>query len=133
MSMGQDKIHLFRDALRIMKCMRDCYLDKKDAESVLSAMTMERCLQARSWHDSTTVLKQLRGIGVAYVRLLALKGIKTFEMLRQVEPEKLEVFCNRSTPFGRELLKDLERIPQYDLTVSKGSQVVCMFRFELTW
>jgi ATP-dependent DNA helicase HFM1/MER3 len=106
--------------------MRDCYLHKKDAEGVLNVMTLERCLQAKSWHDSTTVLRQLRGLGVAYVRLLTLRGIKTFQSLRQVEPEELEVLCNRSTPFGRDLLNDLERIPQYDLTVSKDSQVVSL-------
>ena len=125
--MNQDRQAIFRDAVRVIKYMRDCYLDRKDAESLLSAMTLERCLQAKTWHDSTTVLKQLRGIGVAYVRLLALKGIKTFDMLRQVEPEMLEVFCNRSTPFGRDLLRDLERIPRYELTVSKDSQVVCPY------
>jgi ATP-dependent DNA helicase HFM1/MER3 len=125
--MAQDRNVVFQHAVRVVKCMRDCYLHKGDAEGVLSAMTLERCLQAKSWHDSPTVLRQLRGVGVAYVRLLALKGIKTFESLRQMEPENLEIICNRSTPFGRDLMKDLERIPQYDLTLSKESQVAYLY------
>jgi hypothetical protein len=53
-----------------------------------------------------------------------MKGIKTFEKLRQIEPEQLEMWLNRSTPFGREVLSDLERIPRYELIVFKESTVI---------
>lgn len=103
--------------------MRECFVHRKDAGSVLSIMTLERCLNARSWHDSSTILRQLQGVGTSFVRQLALKGVKTFGDLRKIEPEKLEMWLNRSTPFGRELLKDLERIPDYDLQVSHETKV----------
>jgi len=103
--------------------MRECFLHRKDAESVISIMTLERCLYARSWHDSSTALRQLRGIGVSFVRKLAMKGVNTFEKLRQTEPEELEMWLNRSTPFGRDVLNDLERVPKYELKVSKESHV----------
>jgi hypothetical protein len=90
-------------------------------------MLLERCLQARSWHDTGTVLRQLRGIGLTHLRVLSLKGVKTFESLRDVEPELLEMWCHRSTPFGRELLNDLQRIPQYELTVVKEAEVCKSF------
>jgi len=86
-------------------------------------MLLERCLQARTWHDTSTILSQLRGIGASYVRALAARGVKIFEDLRRVEAHELELWCNRSTPFGKDLLKDLERIPQYQLTIVKKSQV----------
>jgi ATP-dependent DNA helicase HFM1/MER3 len=121
--MAQDKLVIFQHICRVAKCMKECILHRNDAGSLSSILTLERCLQARSWHDSPAVLRQLRGIGVAFVRVLALKGIKTFERLRKVQPEELELWCRRSTPFGQNVLSDLERIPQYDLTVSKESQV----------
>jgi ATP-dependent DNA helicase HFM1/MER3 len=121
--MAQDQCYFFQHAVRITKCMRECYLHQKDAGSVISIMTLERCLQARSWHDSPAVLKQIRGLGISSVRKLGVKGIKTFEKLGQIEPEQLEMWLNRSTPFGREVLSDLERIPRYELTVFKESTV----------
>lgn len=87
-------------------------------------MLLERCLHARTWHDTSTILSQLRGIGSSYVRVLALREVRTFEDLRRVEEHELELWCNRSTPFGRDLLKDLDRIPQYELTVVKESHVL---------
>ena len=121
--MAQDQCYFFQHAVRITKCMRECYLHQKDAGSVISIMTLERCLQARSWHDSPAVLRQIRGLGISSVRKLGVKGIKTFEKLGQIEPEQLEMWLNRSTPFGREVLSDLERIPRYELTVFKESTV----------
>jgi ATP-dependent DNA helicase HFM1/MER3 len=122
--MTQDKLLIFQHALRIAKCMKECCLHRNDARSVINILTLERCLQARSWHNSTAVLRQLHGIGVAYVRLLALRGVKTFDGLRQVQPEELEVWCKRSTPFGQKVLSDLERIPRYEMIVLKESQVI---------
>ena len=121
--MAQDKVYVFQHAMRIAKCMRECFLFRKDAGSVLSILTLERCLAARSWHDSSTALRQLRGVGVSFVRKLALKGVNTFERLRQTAPEELEMWLNRSTPFGQEVLSDLERIPIYELKVCKESHV----------
>jgi ATP-dependent DNA helicase HFM1/MER3 len=122
--MGQDKTSVFQYALRLVKCMKECFLHRKDANGVISTMTLERCISARTWHDSPTMLKQLQGIGVSAVRLLALKGIKTFHDLRKTEPEDLELWFKRSTPFGRNLLRDLERIPQYHLKVSTESKII---------
>jgi len=106
--------------------MRDCYLNRKQATSLLTIIALEGCLRARTWHDLPGVLRQLEGIGPAYVGTLALKGIETFDRLRQTEPEELEVWCKRSTPFGREVLKSLERVPKYQLEVSKKSQVAML-------
>jgi ATP-dependent DNA helicase HFM1/MER3 len=125
--MTQDKLFIFQHVLRVAKCIKECCLHRNDARSVVSILTLERCLEARTWHDSTAILKQLRGIGVALVRLLALKGVKTFEGIRQVQPEELEVWCKRSTPFGQNVLSDLERIPRYEMVVFKESQVLQYF------
>ena len=122
--MTQDKLFIFQHVHRIAKCIKECCLHRNDARSVVSILTLERCLQARTWHDSTAILKQLRGIGVAFVRLLALKGVETFEGMRQVQPEELEVWCKRSTPFGQNVLSDLECIPRYEMVVFKESQVI---------
>jgi len=121
--MNQDKAYVLQHSLRIAKCMRDCYLHRKEAASLLATVTLERCLRARTWHDLPGVLRQLKGLGPVYVRTLALRGIKSFEKLRQTEPEELEVWCKRSTPFGREILKSLERVPKYQLEVNKRGQV----------
>lgn len=121
--MNQDKTYVFQHSIRIAKCMRECFIHRKDAGSVVSIMTLERCLHAHSWHDSSTTLRQLRGIGVSFVRKLAMKGVNTFERLSQTEPEELEMWLSRSTPFGRDVLNDLERIPKYELNVVKESHV----------
>ena len=131
--MTQDKRYLFQHVIRVVKCMRECYLHRNDAGSVTSIMTLERCLHARSWHDSPTVLRQIRGLGMSYVRRLGLKGVKTFERLGQSEPEELEMWLNRSTPFGKDLLTDLERIPRYELKVFKESAVVLVYYSNTNW
>lgn len=126
--MTQDKIILFQHAFRIVKCMRDCLVYERNGNGVIAAMTLEKCLHARSWPDGPTILRQLKGIGLSAVRKLSMKGIKTFEQMRRCEPEQLEVWLKRSTPFGRDVLADLEMVPKYDLKISKESQVAPIFK-----
>jgi ATP-dependent DNA helicase HFM1/MER3 len=129
--MSQDKAAAFQTAVRIAKFMRDCVLQRKDAQSLVSVMTLERCLHARCWNDPGTMLKQIRNFGVSSVRVLAMKGIKTFEQLRSLEPESLEVWLHRSTPFGQDILNDLDRIPRYDMQIVMESKVAVRF-FEIS-
>jgi ATP-dependent DNA helicase HFM1/MER3 len=126
-SMAQDKAVVFQHAFRIIKCMRECFVHGKNGNGVIAAMTLEKCLRARSWPDGPTVLRQLKGIGQSAVRKLSMKGIKTFEQMRQCEPEQLEVWLKRSTPFGRDVLCDLEMVPKYELKISKEPQVCVPF------
>jgi len=122
-SMAQDKNFIFQHAFRIVKCMRDCFVHENNGNGVIAAMTLENCLRARSWPDRPTIMRQLKGIGLSAVRKLSMKGIKTFDQLRRCEPEQLEVWLNRSTPFGRDVLSDLEMVPKYELKISEVSQV----------
>jgi len=121
--MAQDKTFIFQHAFRIVNCMRDCFVHENNGNGVIAAMTLESCLHARSWPDRPTVLRQLQGIGLSAVRKLSMKGIKTFEQMRRCEPEQLEVWLNRSTPFGRDVLGDLDTVPKYQLKISEESQV----------
>lgn len=122
-SMAQDKTFLFQHAFRIAKCIRECLIHEKNGNGVIAAVTLETCLRGRSWPDGPMVLRQLRGIGLSYVRKLSMKGIKTLDQMRSCEPEQLEVWLKRSTPFGRDVLKSLETIPKYELKVSGDAQV----------
>jgi ATP-dependent DNA helicase HFM1/MER3 len=122
-SMAQDKTLLFQHAFRIAKCIRECLIHEKNGNGVIAAMTLETCLRGRSWPDGPMVLRQLKGIGVSFVRKLSMKGIKTLDQMRRCEPEQLEVWLKRSTPFGRDVLKSLEMIPKYELKVSGDSEV----------
>jgi len=125
--MTLDKAVAIQTALRIAKFMRECVLQQKNAQSLINIMTLERCLHARCWNDAGTMLKQIRNLGVSSVRLLAMRGIKTFEQLRSLEPEALELWFNRSTPFGRDVLNDLARIPRYDMQIVMDSKAAVKY------
>ncbi len=120
--MSQDRFQIFSQVVRLVRCIKECCLLRNDSGSLISAMLLNRCLQGRTWNDTSTILRQLRGIGSAYVRVLAFRGVKTFEDLRHVQEHEVELWCNRSTPFGQNLLRELDRIPQYELTIAKESQ-----------
>lgn len=120
--MSQDRFQIFSQVVRLVRCIKECCLSRNDSGSLISAMFLNRCLQGRTWNDTSTILRQLRGIGSAYVRVLAFRGVKTFEDLRHVQEHEVELWCNRSTPFGQNLLRELDQIPQYELTIAKESQ-----------
>jgi hypothetical protein len=111
----------FQNALRIARCMKEIYIHRKDGIAVRNSVLLERCLKAHSWEDSVNIFRQLRGIGASYTRILALKGVRTLAELRQIEPETLEVWCHRNSPFGREIKDELLRIPSYDITIRTAS------------
>jgi hypothetical protein len=119
--MTQDIVSVFQIVSRIVRYIRECLIHSRNAVAVKNIITLENCIQARAWHDTANVFKQLRGVGSSYVRILSHNGIKSFDDLRVVEPERLEVWCHRSTPFGHNLLKDLRQIPRYDLKITKHS------------
>lgn len=89
-----------------------------------NSILLERCLRAGTWEHSVSTFRQLGGIGLSYIRVLALNGIKGFSQLRQVKPETLELWCHRSTPFGHDVLDDLNRIPHYSLSVGEISEAL---------
>lgn len=121
--MKQDVSAALQQATRVTRCMRELYLEGGDAAAVRNSILLDRCLKARSWEDSVTIFRQLKAIGVSYMRTFASKGVKTFSDLRNTEPECLELWCHRSSPFGREVLDDLERIPTYDLKLIKSPEI----------
>ena len=125
-TMAQDRVCIFQHIIRLSKCMRDYLFHRNDATAFINSVLLDRCLEARCWHDTGSVVRQIHGIGPAYARILAMKEIKTFEALRRAQPEDLERWCNRGTPFGREILKTLDYIPIYRVSLLKTSQVMAL-------
>jgi hypothetical protein len=103
--------------------VRECLVHSRNAVAVKNAIVLENCFQARCWHDSAAIFRQLRGLGNAYAQILSLKGIKRFNDLRALEPEMLETWCHRNSPFGYNLLKDLQQIPRYELKITSQSTI----------
>lgn len=78
---------------------------------------------ARCWENSPHQLRQLDGIGSVTVRKLAVANIRSLMDLAAVEAYKIDMIASRNPPFGANILKELEKIPKFSVTITLVSKV----------
>ncbi|KAJ8295613.1 ATP-dependent DNA helicase MER3 [Rhodotorula toruloides] len=115
---------IFAAAVRVAKCMVDVAVEREDG-SIRTMLELLRSLNGKCWDASSFVLRQLEGIGEKSYKVLVSSGIKSFEDVRECEPERLEILLSRKPPFGRKLIAQAKSIPQFEISVvSQHEQVL---------
>ncbi|KAF8254053.1 putative DEAD/DEAH box DNA helicase [Wilcoxina mikolae CBS 423.85] len=112
----QDKAHIFKHCIRVIRCIIDCQQEVRDAICVLNALQLARCLEGKVWENSPGEIRQLEGIGPASVRKFVNAGVRSLSKLATLEPHQIETTLSRNPPFGTNILKAVKRIPQFKLS-----------------
>lgn len=107
----QDKFFVFKHVGRLIRCLIDCFSEKKDFVSLLSCLSFLRCLNGKCWEDSPIALRQLEGIGIAAVRRFSNQRVKSFDDVKNLSSEKIEYYLNQRPGFGAKILNDVKNIP----------------------
>ena len=115
--MMQDRFLIFRDVVRICKCMIDCLHELNGALGIKHGLKLLQNFNCRCWSDSHFMLRQIPNIGEQYCRILASKGITTFSQLQRTGASQLELWFNRKPPFGMQVLKECSIFPQFQLQI----------------
>lgn len=110
-SFKQDKFFVFKHAGRLTRCLVDCFLEKKDFISLLNCLKLSRSLNGKCWEDSSIVLRQLEGVGIAAVRRFSNQNVKSFDKVRNLSTSSIEYYLNQRPGFGARVLKDIENLP----------------------
>lgn len=124
-SFAMERSNIFQHVTRVAKCLTDVKLLSEDAIIVKNALSLCRSFRAKCWEDSPNVLRQLDKIGPLAVKKLVGKGIFSFEDLRHIDAQLIEVALSRNPPFGSTILHDFAGIPWFKSQIELISQRVC--------
>jgi len=81
-------------------------------------LTRLPCINARVWHDSPSIFKQIPRIGKSYSNLLYQKGIHSIPELLSTDPRRIELVLGRHSPFGNQVIEESGKsLPVLDLRV----------------
>ncbi|XP_077534711.1 putative ATP-dependent DNA helicase HFM1 [Haemaphysalis longicornis] len=123
-SLAQDLPRITVVALRLSRSLLSLLLLQGASCSfttLLSAVTLFKCLQARLWEDSLHVARQIDHIGPALSSSLVRAGLTTVEKLANADPREIELVSNRRPPFGSRVVLAARRIPKHVLDVTQES------------
>ncbi|KAL5529500.1 hypothetical protein ACEPAG_5485 [Sanghuangporus baumii] len=113
-----DALSIFRHAARIARVVVEVAIIKKNGAQLKHGLELVRCLMAKAWEDRPVVLKQIESIGEKSLKVLAEHGITSLKSLEKQEPSRIEMLLNRRTPYGHEVLQQVQDMPHYGLSVS---------------
>ena len=119
---NQEKNMLFSHVHRLVHCLIDCQIHKRDALSVQHALEIARSFSARVWDNSPFQMKQIAQIGQVAVRKLAIGGIDSIEALEAAEPYRIEMLLSKNPPFGQKLHGNLKDFPKLRVSIKSVSK-----------
>lgn len=111
----QDKLRCFRHCHRLLRCMIDCFIEKKDGNGLQHALYLLRSINGNSWDDSAIVLRQLKSVGLVSVRKLINHEITTWDDMRNLSPQQIEYYISLKTGLGRKIKNDIDLIPMINI------------------
>lgn len=110
---------IFKAAKKIMETEVKEFAKKKIyGQGLLNAIELEGTLNGGLWHDGQNSLAQVKGLGTVACKLLSDNGINELSLLRLVSPSRIQMILRRNPPFGHEVLKSLQIIPELSLDVA---------------
>ncbi|KAF9469215.1 hypothetical protein BDZ94DRAFT_1181827, partial [Collybia nuda] len=112
---------IFRHVSRIARAVVEVGVVKKLGGQVKYGLELVRCLTAKAWEDRPIVLRQIEQIGEKSLKVLAEYGITSLKGLGEQDSLKIETILNRRSPFGLEVLKSVQELPQYYLHINEVS------------
>ncbi|KAF3282660.1 Sec63 [Orbilia oligospora] len=111
----QDKSLIFQHLHRLVRSICDIKLFLRDSISCRNALELSRCIEAKVWENSPSMLLQLEGLGTVGVRKFVNNDIKTIDQLDALEAHKIEMIASRNPPYGAKLKQDIAGIPRFRL------------------
>jgi ATP-dependent DNA helicase HFM1/MER3 len=109
---NQDKSLVFAHVNRLIRCLIDCQIARRDSIGIRNALELARSFGARVWDHSPLQIKQIEQVGVVTVRKLAAAGITSIEELEYAEAHQIEMVLSKNPPFGAKLLSRLKEFPK---------------------
>lgn len=119
----QDKTRIFKHSFRILRCMIDCFIHKKDGISLESSLFLLRSLNGLCWEDSPLTMRQIKNIGLVSVRKLVNNNISNILDLRKVSDQKLEYYLGLKFGSGSKIKKDIDQLPDFSIHLKLEKQV----------
>lgn len=111
----QDTSLVFQHLHRIIRCIIDCKLCTGDSISVRNALELARCLSARAWENSPSMLRQLKGFGPVMAKKFVNSNITSLDMLRTLDAQQIERIAGKNPTWGSKVLQDLNGVPWFRL------------------
>ncbi|CAL9080927.1 unnamed protein product [Musa acuminata var. zebrina] len=111
LSLNQDMNSICMSGCRIAKCIKQCFIYRKNYKGTITSTLLAKCLHHRLWENSPYLLKQLPGIGMVTAKALYSAGINSFESLGAADPRKIEIITGRKYPFGNHVKESLLLLP----------------------
>lgn len=115
-ALEQDKSLVFRSCFRIINCMIDVFVEKKDGISLRNTLFLLRSLNGSCWEDSAMVLRQLHSIGIASVKKLIQLDVRNLEQLASLSDQQIEYYLGQKMGKVAEIKKDLTLLPKIFLS-----------------
>ncbi|CAK8676681.1 unnamed protein product [Clavelina lepadiformis] len=121
-TLTQDVTKIFRNAVRVCRCLVELLMLKDNFKSLYNAAILSKCVKARLWENSRYVTKQLPSIGPSLSSALANAGVCSFEKLEQTDPREIELIVNRNPPYGNHLCEAVKCLPKYTVHVEQNQR-----------
>ncbi|KAF3930892.1 hypothetical protein ABW19_dt0205545 [Dactylella cylindrospora] len=111
----QDKAIIFQHLNRLIRCICDIKHAMGDAVGCRNSLELARCIEAKVWENTPSMLLQVDGLGPVGVRKLVNNNIKTLDQLAALETHKIEMILSRNPPFGAKIKQEVTGIPRFRL------------------
>lgn len=112
-----EKLLIFKNLPRILKAAIEIFSYKKDSISLSSMLKLNRCICAKSWENSSLVLRQFDGIGLAYAKKLMNRGVTNIAKIKELPRDKLEYYLGMKPGAGQRIAKSITNMPELCLQI----------------
>lgn len=132
-SMAQDKMLVFRHCIRLLQCIVDISVEKKDGISLKNTLSLLRSMNGNCWEDSAMVLRQLKDIGLASVCKLDQRGIHSLQQFILLSDQQMESYLGLKMGAASKLRRDVELLPCLNLNCKMEDAKVDDSQIHLTF
>ncbi|ORY26148.1 Sec63 Brl domain-domain-containing protein [Naematelia encephala] len=112
-------LSIWHQAPRIAKAICHVALNRGFGGAIRASLELLHAVSGKAWEDTSTIFRQLDNIGPKSMKVLEENSIHTFNDLIKVEPMQLEVWLNRTGPFGQKVIDQAKAMPRYRLGLTK--------------
>lgn len=119
-----DKLLVFKQANRILRCLVDSFVYKKDHISLLNTLLLLRCINGRCWEKSPMELRQLSGIELSDVKKIAQHNVNSLLDAKNLNSVQLGHFLEKETEAVDIITKNLSCLPVLGITAAIRSDKI---------
>ncbi|KAJ6248897.1 intein-containing atp-dependent DNA helicase hfm1-related precursor [Anaeramoeba flamelloides] len=114
-SLQNESINFSKIGQRIIRTLIDILVSKCDLVSLRSSICLITCFKQQMWEDSNLLLNQLKTLDRTTTMKLFQLGICNFQDLSKLSPYQIEFFSQKFSPFGTNILNELQSIPRINI------------------